>query len=283
MPVDFNPSNMLNLGCGKRFNPRWCNVDFVSSEPDVISYDLTKGIPFPNNRFDVVYHSHVLEHFSRTQAGIFIAECFRVLKPEGVLRIAVPDLEQIAAHYLQCLQSALKGEPEAEHDYDWIMLELLDQCVRTSGGGEMKKYLRNSPVPNAQFVRKRIGRFFDIITNSHLSHRPAKSGWKTILKTIIPAAKIKRSASRMMKYFPGEKNRRLGKFRNSGEVHQWMYDRFSLPRMLKMSGFTDITARDPHTSYIPDWSSYCLDTDPDGAVYKPDSLYIEAKKPYVSN
>jgi len=40
----------------------------------------------------------------------------------------------------------------------------------------------------------------------------------------------------------------------------------------------NITQRLSAESYIPDWASFNLDTEPDGTVYKPDSLYIEAIK-----
>ena len=86
---------MLNLGCGGRFHPEWTNIDFYSSGGAVIAHDLNLGIPFPDSSFDVVYHSHVLEHFPKAKARRFIAECVRVLKPGGILRVVVPDLEDL--------------------------------------------------------------------------------------------------------------------------------------------------------------------------------------------
>jgi hypothetical protein len=77
---------------------------------------------------------------------------------------------------------------------------------------------------------------------------------------------------------PGAQYRTLGQFRLSGEVHQWMYDRFSLPRLLRQAGFQRVTRQTAHTSAIPGWPQYRLDTEPNGAVYKPDSLFMEATK-----
>ena len=71
----------------------------------------------------------------------------------------------------------------------------------------------------------------------------------------------------------------LGRFRRGGEVHLWMYDRHSLARLLQEAGFEDPQVVGPSESQIPDWTSYHLDTEPDGIVYKPDSLYMEAVKP----
>ncbi|MCM1983016.1 hypothetical protein [Lyngbya confervoides] len=44
-------------------------------------------------------------------------------------------------------------------------------------------------------------------------------------------------------------------------------------------GFTQIQQRTADESYIADWSSFNLDTEPDGSIYKPDSFYIEAVRP----
>jgi predicted SAM-dependent methyltransferase len=91
---------LLNLGCGNRYHPDWTNVNFTSTGDGVIAHNLTQGIPFPDNYFDVVYHSHVLEHFPKAQAEDFIKDCYRVLCPQGILRVVVPDLEEIARTYL---------------------------------------------------------------------------------------------------------------------------------------------------------------------------------------
>jgi len=71
----------------------------------------------------------------------------------------------------------------------------------------------------------------------------------------------------------------IGDFRLSGEVHQWMYDQFSLKQILLDVGFKNPIRRAAHESAIPSWSSFALDTLPDGAVRKPDSLFMEANKP----
>jgi predicted SAM-dependent methyltransferase len=52
-------TKLLNLGCGKRFHKDWVNLDFVSNNPSVSAHNLLNGIPFENDAFDVVYHSHV--------------------------------------------------------------------------------------------------------------------------------------------------------------------------------------------------------------------------------
>jgi hypothetical protein len=71
----------------------------------------------------------------------------------------------------------------------------------------------------------------------------------------------------------------VGKFRLGGEVHQWMYDRYSLGKLLADAGFREVRPCGAAESAIKDFVAYGLDTNPDGSVYKPDSFFIEAKAP----
>ena len=64
-----------------------------------------------------------------------------------------------------------------------------------------------------------------------------------------------------------------GRFRFGGEIHQWMYDRYSLGRLLEKVGFNDIVVRSADTSYIDNWKDYKLDDTSENA-----SLFIEAIK-----
>lgn len=275
--------NYLNLGCGLRFHSEWVNVDFASSHPSVSECDLRKGIPYPDNRFEVAYHSHVLEHFTKHDALCFLKECHRVVEPNGTIRVAVPDLEGIVNAYLQALDMALQGDEQGIQNYEWMMLEMYDQVVRQRSGGSMFEYLKRSPLPNESFIRQRMGgeaarilegiRRIDpqpFVSYSHFQRlRSRLLGLPRKLRSAVLKALLGRDAHDMLS---------VARFRSSGEIHQWMYDRYSLKGLLESAGFTDAKRVGPTESRIPDWTSYNLDTDPDGTVYKPDSLYMEATK-----
>jgi len=254
--VDTRPRRqLLNLGCGRRFHAAWINIDFSSSSPNVIQHDLSTGIPFEDNSCDVVYHSHLLEHFTKEHAPKFLKDCFRVLKPGGTIRVAIPDLETIIRLYLVLLEKSLRGDLEAQYRYDWITLELFDQMARNTPGGDMLKYWKQNPMPVEDFVTARMGsEVRDII-------RELRFGGKTAAPQIRPSASD------------------IGSFRLSGEVHQWMYDRFSLARLLGHAGFQDIRTCKADQSAIPGFNSFFLDIEEDGSPRKPDSLYMEATKP----
>lgn len=270
---------MLNLGCGARFHPAWTNLDFVASGPEVLTCDLRERFPFEDASFDVVYHSHVLEHFTPEEGDSFTREAVRVLKPGGWIRIAVPDLERIASLYLQNLEAAVTGDHRAAQDYRWSVLELLDQMVRERPGGQMAKYLKAPDLPNPEFVRSRIGAQYDSITAVQppptLSQRIARKGVHGLVsyardrvtRTVIEAVGGRRARRRY----------ELGSFRDIGDVHKWMYDRYSLSLLLQRHNIGSIRCLDAFTSGIPEFSIYGLDV-ADGKPRKPDSVYVEGMK-----
>lgn len=280
----------LNLGCGYRYHPDWTNINFVSTGKGVIAHNLKHGIPFPDASFDFVYHSHVLEHFSKSEAEFFIKECYRVLRSQGVLRVVVPDLEEIARMYLHSLKQASMGSEEWEQNYYWMLLEMYDQTVRNDPGGEMKSFLSQKELSNQDFVVKRCG---VEIKNIILSAQNQTPSLKPVPENLI--AKFIKHIYRLLRYSDYRhqailkvilrstelESLKIGQFRQSGEIHQWMYDHYSLSVLLKNCGLEKITKRTADESYINDWTSFNLDTEPDGSVYKPDSLYMEGIKPVL--
>ncbi|MGB7623746.1 MAG: class I SAM-dependent methyltransferase, partial [Terriglobia bacterium] len=110
----------LNLGSSARVSPNWNNVDsswlfrvgrhrrlsrllhyfgiltadrfarMQRLDRGSVLWNLAKGIPFPDLSFDVVYHSHFLEHVEKESAPAMIRECLRVLRRGGLLRVVVP-------------------------------------------------------------------------------------------------------------------------------------------------------------------------------------------------
>ena len=278
----------LNLGCGQRFHPEWVNVDFASSNKNVIAHNLLNGIPFNPNEFDVVYHSHTLEHFSKEDGKKFMSECYRVLKPTGIIRVAVPDLEQIVKNYLKYMEGALQGNLESFYNYEWIMLEMYDQTVRTQSGGEMAKYFYQDEIKNEQFVYSRVGEVGKNIRQRYLDSKNKKVREyifkpEPLLKRIVnPSTYIRKVKNIFFKneFAEIEKNKKyndIGRFRLGGEIHQWMYDRYSLLKLLTDMGFFEVTVKTAFDSNIPKWNSYELESK-GGIIYKPDSLFMEAFK-----
>jgi SAM-dependent methyltransferase len=121
------PVVKINLGSGLEVAPGWVNVDaslnaliarwpsplqsalysfsghsaFVSRDEYLrrlqancfVHADLTRAFPFVDGSADFMFSSHFLEHLTRDQCIRVLGEARRVLKPSGVIRVAVPDLE----------------------------------------------------------------------------------------------------------------------------------------------------------------------------------------------
>ena len=248
----------LNLGCGSHFHSSWINVDFTATGDGVISHNLRYPLPFEDNSFDVVYHSHVLEHFSRADGQGFLKECFRVLRPRGILRVVVPDLEQIAHLYLRSLENALAGSSEWVSHYEWIMLELYDQTVRTSPGGAMADYFRQDFIANENFVIERLGQEAKGLIQSlrgknSPTHEtlPPLTEREALLKELLGSIDYEALV--------------IGRFRQSGEVHQWMYDRYALKTLLEYVGFRAVKICQHDESEISGFCDFGLDTLPSGS------------------
>jgi len=97
-----NSKNLLNLGCGSRHLDGWVNADFYrlhnliwnrKSLPNWM-LDLTKPLKCNSDYWDGVLLEHTNEHLSYTQNLLLFKEVFRTLKPGGVLRVIVPDLDR---------------------------------------------------------------------------------------------------------------------------------------------------------------------------------------------
>jgi SAM-dependent methyltransferase len=267
----------LNLGCGERFDSDWINLDFVSRHQCVQAHNLLNGIPFPDNQFDVVYHSHVLEHFSKASGDRFISECNRVLKPGGVMRVVVPDLEQIALQYTRQLCEVRYNRSDLNvANYNWAIVELLDQLVREESGGEMAKYWSQPSIINERKVQERVGFEFDRFRSGVIMK--TKEGVANDCETRSPSIKQKIKALFWKLLGVDSSNLSIGNFRNQGECHKWMYDDYSLIALLEKHGFKDIEKTTAYKSRINEWDRYAfLDVEGD-QIRKPDSLFVEGGK-----
>ena len=121
----------------------------------------------------------------------------------------------------------------------------------------MSRYLSQDKIPNEDFIVERLGvegeKMLEMLKGKNYSPSPD---------------------SELNPY-------QIGHFRQSGEIHQWMYDRYSLGMLLQKAGFVDIKVCKANESNIPNFNQYDLDVLSDGRVRKNDSLFMEAIKPEI--
>lgn len=186
----------------------------------------------------------------------------------------VPDLEGIARVYLQTLEAAAgDGDGQAVANHQWMTFELLDQMTRQQCGGQMGNAMRQADQLNRQFIRERMGGEMD---------PPPSRSRKTISMRLSRSVRDLRrqlalAAVTLIEGSAGRSVYREASFRQSGEIHRWMYDRVSLSRLLRNVGFESPSVCAAEESRIPSFDSYQLDR-VNGSIRKPDSLYIEAIK-----
>jgi len=89
----------LEIGSGPvKGNNGWLTLD-LSNQSDLY-WNLLEPLPFPDNSISVIYSSHVLEHFYYRDLMTLLKECFRVLKPDGLFDVCVPNASIYIRAYL---------------------------------------------------------------------------------------------------------------------------------------------------------------------------------------
>lgn len=125
----------VNLGCGLAVAKGWTNVDaslnaLFASWPKAahkllyrlsganryyspeqycdllekhvfLHHDLSHSIPLKDETADFIYSSHFLEHLFKRDAERLLKDCYRVLRPGGVVRVCVPDLAYAVSLYIR--------------------------------------------------------------------------------------------------------------------------------------------------------------------------------------
>lgn len=90
----------LHLGCGPRYIPGFIHIDVIDAE-HIHHQGTVCALPYADDSAELIYASHVLEHFGRWEMHAVLREWHRVLVPGGVLRLAVPDFAACARIYCE--------------------------------------------------------------------------------------------------------------------------------------------------------------------------------------
>jgi len=102
----------LNVGCFVNMllntdDCVWLNIDILDLNEYAKAYGYNfqqmdaRNLNFPDDSFNYIVCSHFLEHLTREEALRFLKNCRRILKPDGIIRIAVPDAKLLMEKYLK--------------------------------------------------------------------------------------------------------------------------------------------------------------------------------------
>src|ERR1700721_3231580 len=89
----------INIGCGNEPFDGWTNMDADPTTKADILWDVTEGLPFPNDSCSFIYCEHFLEHIPVQDGVRFLAECHRSLQKGGVGRIGMPSAQEMLTLY----------------------------------------------------------------------------------------------------------------------------------------------------------------------------------------
>ncbi len=113
------PVRRLNWGSGEFPDPGWINSDIKAGPGIDISCDILEGLPLEDSSIDYIASHHALPEIPLMHVVRALRELRRVLKPGGVLRLALPDLDKGIKAYL-------------ENDRDYFLVP--DKDAATIGG-----------------------------------------------------------------------------------------------------------------------------------------------------
>lgn len=126
----------LNIGCGTDYKKGWVNIDNNSDNNIIkldLNWDLRNPLPYSDNTIDYIFHEHFLEHLTVEEGQSSLMDFHRILKPGGVMRIAMPDLDEAVSLYLD---ASWKQSPLIKnHNMDFVQTnaELLNMSFRWWG------------------------------------------------------------------------------------------------------------------------------------------------------
>lgn len=89
------------------FGDTWINADIRGDIKQAVEAkghafvfcDVTKPVPWKDNSVSLVTSHHLIEHLTREEGAFFLGECYRILKPSGVVRLSTPDLDILTSHH----------------------------------------------------------------------------------------------------------------------------------------------------------------------------------------
>jgi ubiquinone/menaquinone biosynthesis C-methylase UbiE len=264
----------LNLACGDIFvtSALWENCDFAPKSKEVKQVNLLDGLPYSDCTFDLAYCSHYIEHIPKNEVLNFLQECNRVLKPGALIRLVLPNFENIAREYI-------KNIDEGNLVYaEFNIVEMVDQCTRRESGGELTKWYSKTSTDNnlSSYIKSRTG--YEINLNRN---KPESFLVKFKNLSLI---KIKFKSQLVFSQFMTSILPRWFQLNHvsktaTGEKHLWVYDFNSISNILKQAGFSSIIEKDSHNSLNSLFPVFPLDVNADNETRKgAESMYIEAIK-----
>lgn len=147
----------LDIGCrdgywSERLKDRGYLVTSLDIEPHYpgsIQHDVEKGLPFPNEAFDIVWCTEVIEHLHKPE--LFIREVDRIVKPGGLIVLTTPN----SYWWFYKVVGIVGWSPQRLQNKDHKQFFSLISLQRTVGIGQYFGYFPYGPISYP--IRRCIG------------------------------------------------------------------------------------------------------------------------------
>ena len=163
----------LHIGCGDKYIPGFIHIDARKLPHVDYVTPADKLDMFQDNSVDLIYNCHVLEHFKRNDVEKVLEEWYRILKPGGILRIAVPDFEKLVEVYLKykdlnLIIGPLYGRQDYSENFHYTVFDFstLKALLRRVGFGKVYRY----------DWRKTIHKDYDDYSQAYIPHMDREKG-----------------------------------------------------------------------------------------------------------
>ena len=192
MPLDIKrrvfKSMKLHIGCGKKFLEGYKHVDIIPYSHVDYECDASDLKMIGDEAATEIYACHILEHVKRSVVTDVLVEWYRILKPNGQLRIAVPDFSAIVDEYvknrdLRTLQGLVFGGQTYDYNYHHVAFDfdMLKDLLEGAGFTGVDRYdWREFLPPN-----------YDDYSRAYLPHMNFENGRHMSLNVVATKLNLK--------------------------------------------------------------------------------------------
>ena len=248
-----------NVGAGGFYHPCWTNIDFSSDwyaayKDNIktrLQHDLMSLQPFPieNDKAEIIYTSHTIEHINDSAAQNMFNESYRVLKKGGVFRATTPNID---------IEFQAYNRNDRDYFY-WIETYGIEK--------NWKKALYNQPLTEASTAQVFLTHFASAVSTLHADGAPERIDDKKLaelFRTLPFEDALNYCTSRcpdeIQKRYPGN------------HMNWWNFSK--VKKMLQLAGFSNVYL----SAYGQSQSPVLRDTNFFDNTHPKISLYVEAIK-----
>lgn len=247
-----------NIGAGSFRHPAWTNVDHPSAWYQVaqsggldLAWDALaiEPLPIESDVAEIVYTSHTIEHVTDPAAENLFGEAHRVLKPGGVFRLTMPNIDLGYAAWRR----------DDRFYFDWI--------DRYSAPAEYTRIGLRMPMNQASTAQVFLWHFASAASTLHVDGAPERIG-DGELRRLFESLPYEQALNQCTAKCPVEVQKR----HPGNHINWWNADK--LARCLTEAGFTDVR----RSGYAQSQCPVLRDTRYFDNTRPSVSLYMEAVK-----